>query len=104
MSRADNAAPLGAEDLELFARSAYMLGRDDDYRSALERASHAHLDSGDPARAVRCAWWVGHNLFFHGETAPARGWFARGQRLLEQAEHDCVERGYLLKPVLLRHV
>ena len=28
---ADRAEPLGAGDLELLARSAYMLGRDDDY-------------------------------------------------------------------------
>ena len=28
--RADRVAPLGPEDLELLARSAYMLGRDDD--------------------------------------------------------------------------
>jgi DNA-binding CsgD family transcriptional regulator len=104
LCRADHATPLGAEDLELLARSAYMLGRDDDYRSALERASHAHLASGDAARAARCAWWVGHNLLFHGEAAPARGWFARGQRLLDREERDCVERGYLLIPVLLQHV
>ena len=37
LSRADQAAPLGAEDLELLATSAYMLGRDDDM-SGLERA------------------------------------------------------------------
>ena len=90
-----------ADDLELLARSAYMLGRDEDYRSALERAYHAHVDGGDSPRAARSAWWIGHNLLFHGETAPARGWFARGQRLLEREERDCVERGYLLIPVLL---
>jgi DNA-binding CsgD family transcriptional regulator len=98
LSRADD-----AEDLELLARSAYMLGRDDDYRSALERSYHAYVDAGDSPRAARCAWWVGHNLLFHGETAPARGWFARGQRLLEREERDCVERGYLMIPVLLEH-
>jgi class 3 adenylate cyclase len=41
LSRADREAPLGAEDLELLARSVYMLGRDDDYRAALERAYHS---------------------------------------------------------------
>jgi len=80
-----------------------MLGRDDDYRSALERAYHAYVDAGDSPHAAGCAWWVGHNLLFHGESAPARGWFARGQRLLEREELDCVERGYLLIPVLLEH-
>jgi DNA-binding CsgD family transcriptional regulator len=102
LASADRAMPLAAEDLELLARSAYMLGRDDDYRSALERAHHAAVDAGDAARAARCAWWVGHNLMFRGETAPALGWFARGQRLLE-GESDCVERGYLLIPALLEH-
>jgi hypothetical protein len=34
-------------------------GRDDDYVSGLERAHHAHLESGEAPRAVRCAWWIG---------------------------------------------
>jgi hypothetical protein len=53
---ADRAAPLGAEDLELLARSAYMLGRDDDYVSGLERAHQAHLEAGGVAPAARCAF------------------------------------------------
>ena len=53
------------------------------------------------SRAARCAWWIGHNLLFLGKGAPARGWFARGQRLLEREERDSVERGYLLIPRLL---
>ena len=48
--------------------------------------------------AVRSAFWIGHNLLFRGESVRATGWFARGERLLEQ-EQDCVERGYLLIPV-----
>jgi hypothetical protein len=38
LTRSDQAAPLGAEDLELLARSAYMLGRDEEFRAAFERA------------------------------------------------------------------
>ncbi len=104
LSSADQATPLDADDLELLARAAYMLGRDDDYVGGLQRAHRAHLDSGDAARAVRCAFWIGHNLLFRGETARARGWFARGQRLLESAERDCVERGYLLIPAWLEQM
>jgi DNA-binding CsgD family transcriptional regulator len=104
LGRADAAASLGPEDLELLGRSAYMLGRDVDYVRALERAHHAYLASADVPRAARCAWWIGHNLLFRGETAPATGWFARGQRLLEREDRDCVERGYLLIPVVLQHV
>lgn len=101
LSRADRGTPLGAEELELLATSAYMLGRDDEHIRALERAHHAHLDLAHRAQAVRCAYWVGHNLMLRGEMGPATGWFSRGQRLLEGL--DCAEHGYLLIPVLVRH-
>jgi DNA-binding CsgD family transcriptional regulator len=104
LAAADLATPLGGKDLELLARSAYMLGRDDDYVSALERAHHTYVESGEPLPAARCAWWIGHNFLFRGETGPARGWFARAQRLLESERHDCVERGYVLIATLLEHM
>ncbi len=104
LADADQADPLNAEDLELLARSAYMLGRDDDYVSGLERAHHAYLASQRPLPAARCAWWIGHNFAFRGEMAPAHGWFARAQRLLEEAGRDCAERGYVLIAVLLEHL
>lgn len=43
LSLADQAAPLGAEDLELLATSASMLGRDGDYLSVLERTHQVYL-------------------------------------------------------------
>jgi DNA-binding CsgD family transcriptional regulator len=104
LSRADRAASLGAEDIELLARSAYMLGRDDDYLGALERAHHSHLEAGAVLPAVRCAFWIGHNLLFRGESVRATGWFARAERLLERDGQDCVERGYLLIPVWLEQM
>ena len=96
LSRADEDDLLQPEDLELLARSAYMLGRDDDYVRGLERAYHGHLDGGQVPSAARCTWWIGHNLPFRGETARANGWFGRGDRLLDREGRDCVERGYLL--------
>ncbi len=101
LTAADAAAALVTEDLELLARSAYMLGRDDDYVSGLERAHHGHLDAGEALRAVRCAFWIGHNMLFRGETVRARGWFARARRGLKRDGRDCVERGWLLIPVWL---
>jgi DNA-binding NarL/FixJ family response regulator len=103
LSLADQSTPLGAEELELLATSAYMVGRDDEHIRALERAHHAHLDAGDTQRAVYCAYWIGHNLMLRGEIGPATGWFGRGQRLLEGEERDCAERGYLLIPALVGH-
>lgn len=98
--RADQAVPLGAEDLELLATSAGMLGRDGEFLSGLERAHQAYLDAGETLRAVRCAFWVGTYSASRGELARATGWFGRAQRLLEREEGDCVERGYLLVTVL----
>ena len=98
LTTADGEAPLGANDLELLARAAYMLGRDDDYVAVLERAHQAHLDGDAVSRAVRCGFWIGHNFMFREESARGSGWFARAQRLLDTIEHDCVERGYLLIP------
>jgi DNA-binding NarL/FixJ family response regulator len=102
--RADQADSLGAGDLELLARSAYMLGRDDDYVGGLERAHYAHLEDGEGLRAVRCAFWIGHNMLFRGETAAATGWFARAHRLLERESDDSLEHGYLLIPVWLKQM
>ena len=91
LSRANRDQPLEPEDLELLARSAYMLGLDDEYRGALEQAYHAFRETGDASHAARCAWWIGHNLLFLGQAAPARGWFARGQRLVEREDRERVE-------------
>ena len=103
LARADSASALAAEDLELLATAAYMLGRDDEWAAALERAHHAHLAAGDALRAVRCAFWLSLNLALRGEAGRASGWLGRAQRLLEPVQEDCVERGYLLVPVAAGH-
>ncbi len=99
LSAADSAC-LSAGDLELLATSAWMVGRDDAYLDAWEFAYHAHLRSGDSARAVLCTWWIGDYLRFRGYGARATGWFSRGHRLLDQVGDDCVARGYLLMPAV----
>jgi hypothetical protein len=57
LSLADQATRLEGEDLELLAMAAYLVGRDEDYLKALERAHHAHLDAGERLRAIRSAFW-----------------------------------------------
>ncbi len=104
LSVADQSTRLGPADLELLARAAYMLGRDDDYVSALERAFRAHLDAGEPMPAVRLAFWIGHSWLFRGQAAPAFGWFARAERLLAGKHDDVAERGYVLVARLLDHL
>jgi DNA-binding CsgD family transcriptional regulator len=93
LSAADRREPLGAEDLELLATAAYMVGLEAEYLGCLERAHHAHLDAGADTRAVRCAFWLALTLTLRGETARAGGWLGRAHRVL--AGRDCVEQGYL---------
>ena len=100
LSAADRLDPLGADDLELLATSAYMIGQEEDYRSLLERAHRAHLEAGRELAALRCAFWVGATLARRGEMGRAGGWLGRAQRLLDRQEGDCVERGYLLVPAV----
>jgi DNA-binding CsgD family transcriptional regulator len=100
---ADKAGALAASDLELLATSAFMLGRDDDYAGALERAHHAYLHGGEPLRATRCAFWLGVRFALRGEMGPATGWLGRAQRLVEREENDCVERGYVRLAGVFRH-
>jgi len=101
--RADQLAPLAAEDLELLATSAYMLGREDEWMRILERAFHGHSEAGENRRSVRCAFWIGTQLALRGEMGPATGWLGRAQRLLEREDGECVEQGYMLMPVVFQH-
>jgi DNA-binding CsgD family transcriptional regulator len=104
LSQADRGAALEAEDLELLAMSAGLIGRDDEFLGLLERACHAHLGAGQRVRAVRCAFWVSLRLFLRGEKGRATGWLARARRLLEDDAPECAERGYLLLPVVEGHL
>jgi DNA-binding CsgD family transcriptional regulator len=99
LSLVDGMAPLGAEDLELLALSAYLIAREDEYLVTLERAYIAHLGEGANVRAARCAFWAGLHLLFRGAVGRATGWLARSRRLIECEEGECVEEGYLLLPV-----
>ncbi|HJS50155.1 MAG TPA: LuxR C-terminal-related transcriptional regulator [Gaiellaceae bacterium] len=103
LSKAERVEGLRTDELELLATSAYMLGRDHEYVSVLERAHHANLDAGEPLRAIRCAFWCGMALLTRGEVGPGSAWIGRAQRLLERETGDCVERGYLLMPLAFKH-
>ena len=97
LSRAHEREPLEADDLELIATTAFMLGRDDECVSWLEQAHQRHLDDAAILRAVRCAAWMVMNLALRGQMGPATGWLGRATRLLE-TEDECAERGWLAIP------
>jgi DNA-binding CsgD family transcriptional regulator len=102
LASADRAAPLQADDLELLATSASMVGRMDEYVTLLERAHLAHIEDGDNLAAARSAGWLGMTLAIRGEMGPASGWFGRAQRLVDREGRDCVEQGWLLLPVVIQ--
>jgi 2-polyprenyl-6-methoxyphenol hydroxylase-like FAD-dependent oxidoreductase len=51
---------------------------------------------GGAERAARCVFWLAFGLLSRGERARSGGWLTRAQRLLDDAQLDCVEQGYLL--------
>jgi DNA-binding CsgD family transcriptional regulator/tetratricopeptide (TPR) repeat protein len=101
---ADEIAPLGPSDLERYATSAYMLGNVREMLAIQERAHRAYLADGDTLGAARAALWLATNLASRGKLPQASGWVEVSERLLQSAPEDCVERGYLLMPRMLRHV
>lgn len=101
---ADRETPLGADDRDRFATAAYLIGRDADSETARERAHHEYLAGGDYEDAARAAAWLAFGMLQRGATAPASGWFARAERLLDEARLDSVVRGYLLIPSAIRRI
>jgi DNA-binding NarL/FixJ family response regulator len=104
LSRADRAAPLEADDLERLAWAAGYTARDDELLGHLERLHQLRLDAGDGVGAAHAAFWLGFRLTGAGEIGRASGWLARAQRLVDTEAPDCVLRGYLLLPVIYRHM
>ena len=102
LQAADREHALEPADLERLGIAAYLIGRDGESAEICMRAHQASLARGDIERAVRCCFWRFLQLMNKGDLAEAGGWIARGNRLLEENQLDCVERGYLLVPVALQ--
>jgi DNA-binding CsgD family transcriptional regulator len=101
---ADAKASLAATDLETLATAAYLAGRDAESEATWSRAHQGYLERGDREAAARCAGWLAFGLFHRGAAAPGGGWIARAVRLLDEAGHDSVIRGYLLVPDAIRRI
>jgi DNA-binding CsgD family transcriptional regulator/tetratricopeptide (TPR) repeat protein len=104
LEAADREAPLEPEDLERLATAAYLMGREDESEACWERAHRAFLERGDREGAARSACWLAVGLQLRGAMAPASGWFARAQHILDEAEIECVLRGYLLIPSAIQRI
>jgi ATP/maltotriose-dependent transcriptional regulator MalT len=103
-ARADGATPLGCDDLELFAWSAALTGRDKELLETLERLHHTLVDEGQCLRAARAAFWIAFRLFALRSPGHANGWLVRAARIVERESEDSVEQGYLLLPIAERHL
>ena len=103
LQEADRDVPLEPEDLERLAIAAYLVGQDDDCDVISARAHQRFLDRGDREGAARAAFWLAYALLARGAMAPAAGWLARAERVLDEGQLDCVVRGYLLIPTAIRH-
>ena len=101
---ADRETALEPEDLERVATASYLMGRDEESEAFRERAHHAFLQRGDREGAARSAFWLAFGLQQRGAQAPASGWFGRAERVLDEAQVDCVVRGYLLIPSAIQRI
>jgi DNA-binding NarL/FixJ family response regulator len=102
LSLADQSSSLAAEDLEVLAAAAYLLGHADECRQALQRAHRAYVAAGATRLAARCVFWVALTLLLEGDLAPAGGWLARANRLLDHEQQECAEHGLLLIPAAVQ--
>jgi DNA-binding CsgD family transcriptional regulator len=104
LQAAEREVPLEPEDLERLAMAAYLTGRDDESESSMARAHQIFFDRGECEGAARSAFWVGFALLGRGAMAPAAGWLARAERVLDERQLDCVVRGYLLIPAAIQRI
>ena len=104
LTKADAETSLELHDVEALAATCFLLAIEDASIELWARAYHGHLDSGDYARAARCAFWAAFQLFQTNEPARGGGWLGRAQSALELCSQDCVERGYVLTPVAIQQV
>jgi DNA-binding CsgD family transcriptional regulator len=109
LSACDRGGGLAAEDLELLATAAFLLGRGQACRQARLRAYQLYLHRGDVRAAARCAARIGLDQLGAGEVAEAAGclpvslsacsaWAAHAAALVEH-EPEGPEHGYVLVPV-----
>ena len=96
LETADRDAPLEPDDLDRLATAAYLMGREAESDAFRQRAHYACLERGNHEGAARSACLLAFALQQRGAHAPASGWFARADRILDEAHLDSVVRGYLL--------
>ena len=95
-AEADILSPLPPDDLERYARTAVLLGDDDQYVELLARVSRLWVAESELARAAECTCYLAMNLSFRGQWGPASGWWSRAQQQVEAVGHDGPARALLI--------
>ncbi len=96
LTAADVEAPLGPDDLERLAVSAYLIGEEDVSADLWVRAYHEWMESGSDAHAARCAFWLAIGFLLSGAAARYGGWLTRMRRLLDDGDPERAELGYVV--------
>ena len=86
---------MSVDELHAAAVAAHLLGRRGVSADYEQRAFAACRLVGDQAKAIRSCFHLAMVFGTGGETALARGWTARADRLLGDLADDSVERGYV---------
>lgn len=101
---ADRAGDLGPDDLDRFARTAFLIGRDEEGVGLLERAYAAHLADSSPEAAAETAFWAALNLVHRGEMARAGGWLSRARERAPADGPECAATGLVMIPGALERL
>jgi DNA-binding NarL/FixJ family response regulator len=101
---ADRSGDLPADDLDLFSRAAFLVGRDEDCVSILERAYEAHLADRAPEAAAGSAFWAAFNLMNRGEMARAGGWLSRARQQAAADDTESAVAGLVMIPGALERM
>ncbi len=86
---------LEVDDLDRLATAEYLTGHDEEGFAHWVRAFQVCAGSGEVHRAGNFGAKLAQGLAFKGDLARCRGWVERCARLLDEADIDCVEQGYL---------
>jgi DNA-binding CsgD family transcriptional regulator len=86
---------LDVDDLDRAATAGYLTGHDDEGFARWLRAHQICLAEGAVHRAAYFGGRLAQGHGFKGDFGRCRGWVDRTARLLDEADIDCVEQGYL---------
>jgi DNA-binding CsgD family transcriptional regulator len=95
---------MSADDLHAAGLAAYLLGRRDSSVDFHQRAFTLYQQAGAVAGALRCCFHLASIFGGGGEHALKSGWTARAERLLDDADVDAVEHGYVALLQMYRYL